>query len=133
MDAYSYDLFAVVACPLFPYRFSAQSASTAAAATAGIASAPPQYSDVGTAFAAGDLLELQDPTAHILQGRPVMQHGIGGGSSISIGSRSRLLPVPSTSGGLTANTAVQFMRPPSPGARRSFNSLSMLPPGFSGR
>jgi hypothetical protein len=86
---------------------------------------------VGAATAVGD---LQDPTATIQLDQHSLHLGVGGSSNSSLGGRSRLLPVPSAPAGLKANTTVQFVRPLSSGARRSSDSLSMLPPGlFSGR
>lgn len=89
---------------------------------------------VGAAVCARTVETEQAQVAAAQQDTRESQQGRGRSSSVRFGSGVRMQPVPITGEGLTANTAARFVRPVSPGARRSSDNLLLLAHGsVSGR
>jgi hypothetical protein len=110
----------------------------AVAASSGAAPSGKAAMDAGgvarAAVSSRSVQTLQGHVAAAQHGKRVLQQGGGGSSSVSIGGGLRMPPVPISGEGLTATTASRFVRPPSPGARRSSDSLLLLARGsLSGR
>lgn len=90
---------------------------------------------VGAAVCARTVQTEQAQVAAAQQDTRESQQGRGrSSSSVRLGSGVRMQPVPITGEGMTANTAARFVRPVSPGARRSSDNLLLLAHGsVSGR